>query len=76
MTSAVVRAAGLAQRLGLGFHDPAAQNERLVYCAIGAFGSKGPLADDPGYDPLMQAAGGLMSITGEPGGPAPSAPSA
>jgi len=59
---------GLAERLGLGFDVLARKNERLVYCSIGAFGSKGPLAREPGYDPLMQAAGGIMSITGEPGG--------
>jgi crotonobetainyl-CoA:carnitine CoA-transferase CaiB-like acyl-CoA transferase len=38
----------------------------LIYCTIGAFGSKGPLKDRPGYDPLMQAFAGLMSVTGEP----------
>jgi crotonobetainyl-CoA:carnitine CoA-transferase CaiB-like acyl-CoA transferase len=59
---------GLAERLGLGFADLSAKNDRLIYCSIGAFGSKGPLANEPGYDPLMQAAGGLMSITGEAGG--------
>jgi crotonobetainyl-CoA:carnitine CoA-transferase CaiB-like acyl-CoA transferase len=60
---------GLAERLGLSFDDLAPRNDRLVYCSIGAFGSTGPLANEPGYDPLMQAAGGLMSITGEPEGP-------
>lgn len=39
----------------------------LVYCNLGAFGSVGPLATLPGYDPLMQAFGGLMSVTGEAG---------
>ena len=38
----------------------------LIYCNIGAFGAKGPLNNRPGYDPLMQAFGGLMSVTGEP----------
>jgi len=42
----------------------------LVYCNLGAFGAGGPLENAPGYDPLMQAFGGLMSLTGEPhGGP-------
>lgn len=42
----------------------------LIYCNLGAFGAGGPLAQAPGYDPLMQAFGGLMSLTGEPdGGP-------
>lgn len=59
---------GAAERLGLGPADLRARNDRLVYCSIGAFGRQGPLAHQPGYDPLMQAAGGVMSVTGEPGG--------
>jgi crotonobetainyl-CoA:carnitine CoA-transferase CaiB-like acyl-CoA transferase len=58
---------GLAERLGLGAHDLRSRDERLVYCSVGAYGSKGPLAQEPGYDALMQAAGGLISMTGEPG---------
>ena len=60
---------GLAERLGLGFDDLAARNPRLVYCTIGAFGAVGPRSAQPGYDPLMQASGGMMSVTGEPGRP-------
>jgi crotonobetainyl-CoA:carnitine CoA-transferase CaiB-like acyl-CoA transferase len=45
------------------------ENKRLIYCNMGAFGATGPLAVRPGYDPLMQAAGGIMSITGEAGRP-------
>lgn len=57
--------AGAAEKLGLDAQSLRAANAALVYCEIGAFGHVGPLADRPGYDPLMQAYGGLMSITGE-----------
>ena len=60
---------GLADRVGLGFEALAARSPRIVYCSIGAFGNAGPLRDRPGYDPLMQAAGGVMSVTGEPDRP-------
>jgi formyl-CoA transferase/CoA:oxalate CoA-transferase len=60
---------GLAERLGLGPDALRSRNPRLVYCSIGAYGRVGPLATEPGYDALMQAAGGLISMTGEPGRP-------
>src|SRR5438132_938208 len=60
--------AGVVSSLGLDFAGATALNPRLVYCSITAFGTRGPLADRPGYDPLMQAYGGLMSINGPPGG--------
>jgi crotonobetainyl-CoA:carnitine CoA-transferase CaiB-like acyl-CoA transferase len=60
---------GLAERLGLGADELRAGNPQLVYCSIGAYGSVGPLREEPGYDALMQAAGGLISMTGEPGRP-------
>jgi crotonobetainyl-CoA:carnitine CoA-transferase CaiB-like acyl-CoA transferase len=60
---------GLAERLGLGADALRERNPRLVYCSIGAYGHVGPLAKEPGYDALMQAAGGLISVTGEPGRP-------
>ena len=60
---------GLAEELGLGAEALRGRNPRLVYCALGAYGRTGPLAREPGYDALMQAAGGLISITGEPGRP-------
>jgi crotonobetainyl-CoA:carnitine CoA-transferase CaiB-like acyl-CoA transferase len=58
---------GLAERLGLGPETLRAANARLVYCSVGAYGRVGPLSGEPGYDALMQAAGGLISMTGEPG---------
>jgi formyl-CoA transferase/CoA:oxalate CoA-transferase len=60
---------GTAERLGLGRDALRARNERLVYCSIGAFGRGGPLAEQPGYDPLMQAFTGIVSLTGEPDRP-------
>jgi crotonobetainyl-CoA:carnitine CoA-transferase CaiB-like acyl-CoA transferase len=56
---------GMARERGLGPEKLLALKPSLVYCDIGAFGRGGPLEDKPGYDPLMQAYGGLMSITGE-----------
>jgi crotonobetainyl-CoA:carnitine CoA-transferase CaiB-like acyl-CoA transferase len=60
---------GLAERLGLGPDELRQRNPRLVYCSVGAYGRVGPLSSEPGYDALMQAAGGLISMTGEPGRP-------
>lgn len=60
---------GLADELGLGADAVRARNPRLVYCSVGAYGHVGPLSREPGYDALMQAAGGLISMTGEPGRP-------
>jgi crotonobetainyl-CoA:carnitine CoA-transferase CaiB-like acyl-CoA transferase len=59
--------AGTMERLGLGPADVLAVNPRVVYCSITGFGP-GEGADLPGYDILLQAVGGLMSITGEAGG--------
>ncbi|TCK27603.1 CaiB/BaiF CoA transferase family protein [Pseudonocardia endophytica] len=59
--------AGVMDRLGLGADELCAANPRLVYCSVTGFGRHGG-ADLPGYDLLVQALGGLMSITGEPDG--------
>jgi crotonobetainyl-CoA:carnitine CoA-transferase CaiB-like acyl-CoA transferase len=59
---------GAIAELGLDYPRATALNARLVYCSITAFGTRGPLAGLPGYDPLMQAYGGLMSVNGHPGG--------
>ena len=58
---------GSAERRGLGWDDLRPINPKLVYCAISAFGSVGPLSGLPGYDPLMQAFTGVMSTTGNEG---------
>ena len=59
---------GLMAKLGLDYSTLAAGNPRLVYCSITGFGASGAGAELPGYDLLVQALGGLMSITGEPDG--------
>jgi crotonobetainyl-CoA:carnitine CoA-transferase CaiB-like acyl-CoA transferase len=56
------------ERMGLDYESLRRDNTRLIYCSITAYGSTGPMHQFPGYDPLMQAFGGLMSITGEPDG--------
>lgn len=58
---------GSAESRGLGHAELAADNPRLIYCAISAFGQAGPLSALPGYDPLMQAFTGIMSTTGNEG---------
>jgi crotonobetainyl-CoA:carnitine CoA-transferase CaiB-like acyl-CoA transferase len=60
---------GLAEELGLGPDDVRTRCPRIVYCSVGAYGHVGPLSREPGYDALMQAAGGLISMSGEPGRP-------
>ena len=57
--------AGSAEELGVGPVALCQEKPALIYCEIGAYGSVGPMASKPGYDPLMQACGGMMSITGE-----------
>jgi crotonobetainyl-CoA:carnitine CoA-transferase CaiB-like acyl-CoA transferase len=59
---------GAMDRLGLGWTHIHARNPKLVYCSISAYGQTGPRAAEGGFDVTMQAASGLMSITGEPGG--------
>jgi formyl-CoA transferase/CoA:oxalate CoA-transferase len=60
---------GTMDRLGLAYEAIAPRFPRLVYCSISGFGQSGPRTKQPGYDAVMQAEGGLMSITGEAGGP-------
>lgn len=60
---------GTMERLGLGFDAIAARHPRLIYCSISGFGQTGPRRAEAGYDAMMQAEGGLMSITGATDGP-------
>ena len=55
---------GAMDRLGLGEKELRAKNPKLVYASLSGFGADGPMADIPGYDLIVQAWGGLMSITG------------
>ncbi len=59
---------GTMDGFGLGYAALSAINPRLVYCAISGFGQTGPYAQRPALDIIVQAMGGMMSITGEPGG--------
>jgi crotonobetainyl-CoA:carnitine CoA-transferase CaiB-like acyl-CoA transferase len=59
--------AGVVQNLGLDGPTLCKQKPSLIYCNLTAFGARGPEAGKPGYDPLMQAFGGLMSVTGHDG---------
>jgi crotonobetainyl-CoA:carnitine CoA-transferase CaiB-like acyl-CoA transferase len=60
---------GTMEQFGLGYETLAALNPGLVYCSVSAFGRTGPRASEAGYEALMQAFSGIMSITGEPDGP-------
>jgi crotonobetainyl-CoA:carnitine CoA-transferase CaiB-like acyl-CoA transferase len=60
---------GTLSRLGLDYGTLKARYPRLVYCSISGFGHTGPRWKQPGYDAIMQAEGGLMSITGTADGP-------
>ncbi|HSF04180.1 MAG TPA: CaiB/BaiF CoA-transferase family protein [Methylomirabilota bacterium] len=59
---------GAMESFGVGYDTLAGLNPRLVYCSISAFGRTGPRAEGAGYEALMQAFSGIMSITGEPDG--------
>ena len=60
---------GTLEKLGLGYEVLKDLNPRLVYCAISGYGRTGPYADKGGFDLIAQGFAGLMSVTGEPGGP-------
>src|SRR5258706_6940584 len=60
---------GTLEKLGLGWDVLQKLNSRLVYCAVSGYGRTGPYADKGGFDLIAQGFAGLMSITGEAGGP-------
>lgn len=60
---------GTLEEVGLGYEDLKKINPSLIYCSVSAFGRTGPYKHKPGYDAVMQAFGGLMSVTGEPDRP-------
>jgi len=60
---------GVMERLGLGYERLAATNPTLVYCSISAYGQTGPRAKEGGFDLTIQAAAGVMSVTGEADSP-------
>ena len=60
--------AGTLDRMGLGYDEIKQANPGVVYCSISGYGRTGPMADMPGYDLLIQAYSGLMSLTGDPDG--------
>src|SRR5262249_47905482 len=60
---------GTMERLGLGWEAVHARHPRLIYASVSGFGQTGPYAPKPAYDMVVQAMGGVMSITGQPDGP-------
>ena len=60
---------GVVERLGLAYADLSAINPRLVYCSISGFGATGPYASRGGYDLIAQGMSGIISVTGDEGGP-------
>jgi crotonobetainyl-CoA:carnitine CoA-transferase CaiB-like acyl-CoA transferase len=60
---------GTLEKLGIGYDVLAEVNPGLIYCAVSGYGRTGPYADKGGFDLIAQGFAGLMSITGEPGGP-------
>jgi crotonobetainyl-CoA:carnitine CoA-transferase CaiB-like acyl-CoA transferase len=60
---------GVAKRLGLDYQTIRSLRPDVIYMSVSAYGPTGPMSDQPGYDPLMQAYTGLMSTTGHEGGP-------
>src|SRR5687767_16002705 len=60
---------GTLEKLGLGYDVLVRENPGLIYCAVSGYGRDGPYANKGGFDLIAQGFAGLMSVTGEPGGP-------
>lgn len=60
---------GVPERLGIDYDSVRGWREDVVYMALSAYGQQGPMSEQPGYDPLIQAYAGIMSVTGHPNGP-------
>jgi len=60
---------GVVEEIGIGPEAMLTRHPRLIYCSIWAFGYQGPMRLKPGFDPLLQAYGGMMSVTGRPEDP-------
>lgn len=60
---------GVTERLKLDYPAVSKENPDLIYCSISAFGQTGPYGNRRGYDPILQAMSGIMSVTGEPDRP-------
>jgi len=60
---------GAMDRLGLDYESVKKINPKIIYCSISGFGQTGPYRERPGFDQVLQGMGGIMGITGEPGGP-------
>ncbi|MRG84902.1 CaiB/BaiF CoA transferase family protein [Salinibacillus xinjiangensis] len=59
---------GTLNRMGLGYDELKKVNPGIILCSVTGYGQTGPFKDEPGFDPVIQAIGGLMSLTGEPDG--------
>jgi crotonobetainyl-CoA:carnitine CoA-transferase CaiB-like acyl-CoA transferase len=59
----------VARRLGVAWEQLGRLNPRLIFCSVTAFGSTGPYAERPGFDPILQSLGGLMELQGFGGPP-------
>ena len=60
---------GVIEKLGFAYEQVRERRPAIIYASVTGYGSRGPLAERPGYDPLIQAYSGVMSLTGHPDGP-------